>query len=371
MTADKYRFPFLDLGKLNEPMFDELSRAASRVIRSGRYIGGEEVDGLARDMTSLTGTRFCLPVSNGLDALRLILRSYIEIGVIERGSEVILPANTFIATALAVTDVGLIPVFADPDPATMLIDRDEIRRLLSSRTAAVMPVDLFGRVWDDSELISELHSRGILIIEDSAQAIGAISLAGAESGSVGDASGFSFYPTKNAGALGDAGAVCTSDQQLFEIAEAFANYGRRNSVLSLYQGFNCRMDPVQAAMLRIKLRYLNNEIEARRRNAHLYSSLIVNPEVALPPDEPGMTYHQYVVRVADQQRFISYLERSGVQAAVHYSPAVHQQPCMLCYGASCPVAERLSHFVVSLPVSSATSSADVREIAAIINNFRT
>lgn len=366
-----YRFPFLDLRLINGRLSSELRHAASRVIDSGRYIGGPELDIISDMMCSATGMSFCIPVSNGLDALRLILRSYVALGRISPGHEVVMPANSFIASALAVVDAGLIPVFAEPNPDTLLVDSSSLASFVNDRTAAIMPVDLYGRVWFDPDLLDSVRSAGILVIEDAAQAIGAASSDGHRAGAVGNAAAFSFYPTKNVGALGDAGAVVTDDIDLADMIRCLANYGSDGYGLYQQLGFNCRMDPMQAAMLQVRLKHMSYENGSRRANALVYTSRISNPAVVLPPDEPGMVYHQYVVRVPGRRdEFRQYLSDNGVESAVHYPVPLDRQPAMNRFvTAPLPIAGLLAGEIVSLPVSSATSVDDAVAIADIINSF--
>ncbi len=367
----KYRYPFLDLRKVNSPIMAELKDAAWRVIESGRYIGGDEVERLTERLSSLTGRKHCVAVSNGLDALRLTLRAYVETGQIEPGKEVIVPANSYIASALAIADAGLRPVFVSPDSRTMLADSACIRNAIGPKTAAVMPVDLYGRVWDDEVLLGELKDEGIITVEDAAQAIGARSAKGHNAGGTGNAAAFSFYPTKNIGALGDAGAVVTDDAKIAATVRALSNYGQTEQYKNRLAGYNCRMDPIQAAMLCVKLDRLEEENNARRRNAAVYASRISNPAIILPPDEPGMIYHQYVVTIdGDRDKFRAYMAENGVETAVHYPVPIDRQPCMRRYAAvALDDVEIMANSIVSLPISQATSADDAAEIAEIANGF--
>ena len=253
------KYPFLDLAKVNEPYYDELVRAAERVIRSGRYIGGEEVEAFETELSQMLKAPYIIGVSNGLDALRLILRAYIQLGVFKEGDEVIYPANTFIASVLAISDAGLVPVPVDIDERTLDIDTSLIEAAVTERTKAIMPVHLYGNiVWDDT-LVAVARRYSLKIIEDSAQALGAYgSQCGLHessfAGALGDAGAISFYPTKNVGALGDAGAVVTFDGELARVVRTLANYGSDRQYHNIYRGFNCRIDPIQAAMLRVNIR---------------------------------------------------------------------------------------------------------------------
>ncbi|MDE7119018.1 MAG: DegT/DnrJ/EryC1/StrS family aminotransferase, partial [Muribaculaceae bacterium] len=360
------KYPFLELDTVNRPYAAELKQAVGRVIDSGRYCGGPEVDDFERRMAHLTGAAHVVGVSNGLDALRLILRAYILIGAMAPGDEVIVPANSFIASALAISDSGLKPVVAEPSALTHNLDTSRLDEYLTPRTRAVMTVHLYGRVSYAEALANFVRSNGLKLIEDSAQAIGARHH-GRAAGSLGDAAAFSFYPTKNIGALGDAGAVTTSDTELARIVRMLANYGSEGHYDNIYQGFNCRLDPVQAAMLSVKLPHTDAENDLRRAVAAEYMSRIDNPLVALPAAEAEPerhVYHQFVVTSPCRDRLRLYLEANGVGTGIHYPVAIHRQPC---YAAQMghmhlPVAERLAGEVLSLPVSRCTTVDDAREI---------
>lgn len=362
------RYPFLDLADVNRPYMAELQAAAAEVIASGRYIGGEHVAALESDMARLSGVGHAVAVGNGLDALRLSLRAYMELGRLKGGDEVIVPANSFIASALAVSESGLKIRFADVDASTMNIDWDRLP--LSDATRAVMPVHLYGRVAP----VPEDVVRQCIVLEDCAQAIGA-RIGGRPVGSLGHAGAFSFYPTKNVGALGDAGIVVTDDAELADCVRALANYGSRRTYHNVYRGVNSRLDPIQAALLRVKLPHLEAENTLRRANAAAYGETLDNPLIVAPhmPDSADEhVWHQYVVRILDGQRdqFRDYMARNGVETAIHYPTPIHRQPC---YGefadVSLPVAERLASEVVSLPIGRCTTPDDARAIAAIANKF--
>ena len=367
-----YRYPFLDLGKVNSAYATQLKDAAARVIDSGRYIGGDEVEALEHDMATICGAEYAVGTGNGLDALRLILLGYIELGRMAPGDEVIVPANTYIASFLAISQAGLVPVPVEPDATTHCIDAEAVRRAITSRTRAIMTVHLYGRIAYDAELEEIARSHGLLLIEDAAQAIGA-SLDGRKAGAIGDAAGFSFYPTKNIGALGDGGCITTSDPELADVVASLRNYGVDAPYHNRYCGINSRLDPIQAAMIRVKLPYVDVENDGRRLIAATYLDNIRNAAVILPdPGQGRHVYHQFVVCVDDRDRFRAYLADNGVETAVHYPVAPHRQPCYANRYAefSLPVAERLAAQVVSLPISPAcTSVDDAKAISAIINDY--
>lgn len=373
-------YPFLDLAKVNEPYMDELTEAAARVIRGGRYIGGEEVAAFESELAQMLDAVHAVGVSNGLDALKLIVRGYIELGVMRPGDEVIVPANTYIASLLALTDVGLIPVPVDADIRTMNIDSALIEAAVTERTRAVMPVHLYGRVaWDDTiRAVAEKYN--LKIIEDCAQALGVRSaIAGKNcsfhAGTLGDAAAFSFYPTKNIGALGDAGAVVTNDEELARAVRALANYGSDRRYHNIYCGYNCRLDAIQAAMLRVKLRYAERENADRFERALAYHRTIDRDDVVTPLMTQSVVdnvWHQYVIRVTGGKRDVmrTELEKLGVGTDIHYAMPPHRQPCYagLRHG-PLPVTELLAGEVLSLPIAAGTTVKDAAEIAEIINGL--
>lgn len=362
---------FLDLETINKPFEKEIGEAVRRVIASGRYIGGPEVAEFERRLAESCGAPYCVGTGNGLDALRLIIRAYIELGEMTPGDEIIVPSNTYIATVLAITDNGLIPVFAEPDPRTMNLDTSRLSEYLSPRTRAIMTVHLYGRTCFDSAMLDFARSNSLKIIEDNAQAIGATTADGSRiTGSLGDAAAFSFYPTKNIGALGDAGAVTTSDPRLADAVRAIANYGSDRQYHNIYRGLNSRLDPIQAAILSVKLPYLDRENGLRREIAAVYEQEIKNPCVIKPLFDNSSVWHQYVVQVEDRENFRRYLADNSVETAVHYPLAPFDQPCYASvYKPDCPIARKLAESVVSLPVSRCTSVDDACHIADIINTY--
>lgn len=372
------KYPFLNLADVNEHYSDALKEAAARVIDSGRYVGGEENEDFEEELAKHTGTEYCVGVSNGLDALRLIFRAYIELGRLHTGDEVIVPANTYIASVLAVTDNGLTPVFVEPDPVTLNLDTARIEEHISPRTKAILTVHLYGRACYDKYLADAAAAHGLIVVEDNAQAIGADSdypsaKGNYRTGSLGDAAAFSFYPTKNLGALGDAGAVTTDDAVLASTIRALANYGSDTRYHNIYTGYNCRLDPIQAAFLRAKLPDVDKENARRRILAAVYEAHINNSSIKKPlltsPD--GCVWHQYVILTPYREQLRQYLTDRGVGTDINYPVPPHKQPCYSCYASlELPVAERLAHEVLSLPISACTSVADALEISQIINEFR-
>ena len=374
------KYPFLDLGTVNEPYADELVAAAERVIRSGRYIGGPEVEAFESQLGEMLGAPYIVGVSNGLDALRLILRAYCETGVFKQGDEIIYPANTYIASVLAISDAGLVPVPVDIDVKTMNLDTSLIEAAVTPRTRGIMTVHLYGRVAWDEALVECACRHGLKIIEDCAQALGARTLAKGlhdshHAGALGDAAGISFYPTKNVGALGDGGAVVTHDAKLARTVHALANYGSETRYHNIYKGFNCRLDPLQAAFLQVKLPHLDSENADRFARALAYQRTISHPDIILPYMSAEVTdnvWHQYVIRVTGgkRDRLREKLAERGVGTDIHYAVPPHCQPCYadMTHG-SLPVTERLAGEILSLPIATGTSVADAAEIARIINDI--
>lgn len=376
----KMKYPFLDLGAVNAPYADELVKAAERVVRSGRYVGGEEVERLESMLSGMTGAPYIIGVSNGLDALRLILKGYVALGVMKKGDEVIVPGNTYVASLLAITDAGLKPVPVDADIQTMNIDSQLVEKAVTPKTKAIMTVHLYGRVAWDNTLADIAKRYGLKVIEDNAQGIGGIATTAGlygsrRTGSLGDAAAFSFYPTKNVGALGDAGAVATHDKELAMTVRALANYGSDRRYHNIYLGYNCRLDPMQAAMLTVKLPHTDRENADRFERAVTYSRNIQRPDVVTPMMSETVTdnvWHQYVLRVTNGKRaeFISRLAENGVGTDIHYATPPHRQPCYAGLPHSAlPVTELLADEVVSLPIATGTSVKDAAEISEIINRL--
>lgn len=371
--------PFQDLRLTNEKEMTDFIRIATEVLRSGRYVNGPAVSDFERELAAICNTDYCVAVSTGLDALRLILLGYIHLGKLKPGDEVIVPANTFIATFLAVTSCGLTAVAADIADDFCL---DFSRLPLTEKTRAVIPVHLYGNVCYNRQEFDRLRSNGILIIEDNAQAIGASILTGGKicpTGSLGDAAAISFYPAKNIGAFGDAGAVITSDENLAKTVRMLANYGSQKKYIHELQGFNCRMDEIQAALLRRKLSSLKEVIDRRQSTAFLYNKLIYNKNFIKPTIFPNQrqVWHQYVVRYIgtsysrDEIREI--LKDRGIGTEVHYPVPCHLQPCyssdknLKVYNRPLR-AEKISQEIISLPIAN-TTDEEILYIAETLNKI--
>lgn len=371
-------YPFLDLALSNAPLMEELEDAANRVIRSGRYLRGEQTALLEQELAQQCEVKHCIAVSNGLDALRLILRAYKEMGILHEDEKVIVPANTYVATVLAVSDNALVPCLCEPREDTMNMNSDYIESLLSPTVKAIMPVHLYGTpCWDD-KMVKIAKHYNLKIIEDNAQAIGAKANATGingtrTTGGLGDAAALSFYPTKNLGAMGDAGAVMTNDDDLAATVRAIANYGSDYRYHNIYLGLNCRIDEIQAAMLLVKLKYLPQETARRQQLARTYEENIDHELVKTPAifDDMVQVWHQYVVRVKNRDAFRDYLKGHGVATDVHYATPPHLQPCYRQFKSyKLPITQSLAHEVVSLPIAHPIDVESVKEISQIINNYQ-
>lgn len=383
---------FLDLKSVNEQYRDELLMAAGRVIDSGWYIRGQEVEAFEKEFARYCGVEYAVGVGNGLDALRLILLAYKEMGLMHEGDGVVVPANTFIATVLAVIQAGLIPILVEPDPATGNLDPLRVREFLETeqvpgtdrrfplaRVKAIMPVHLYGRLADMETILPLARSVGMKVIEDAAQAHGA-SLHGRRAGSLGDAAGFSFYPGKNLGALGDGGAVTTDDKDLAEVVRALANYGSQEKYLHEYPGLNSRLDELQAAFLRVKLRYLDGEIAHRRGLADAYLHAMNNESVQLPlvGDPETHVWHLFVIRCLPRDAIRKHLARADVGTLIHYPVPAHLSPALgrhrLPRG-TLPITESLCETVLSLPMGPHLGHDEVSSVVCAIHaccaQFRT
>lgn len=319
--------PFLDLRAVNARYADELKAAAVRVIDSGWYVLGQELAAFEDEFASYCGTTHAVGVGNGLDALALILRGYRELGVLREGDEIIVPANTFIATFLAISQNQLVLVPVEPDPITFNLDPAKVEKAIGPRTRAIIAVHLYGQLADMQALQTLAHRYGLLLIEDAAQAHGA-SAQGRRAGAFGDAAAFSFFPTKNLGALGDGGAVTTSDARLVERIRALRNYGSEVKYHHLCQGVNSRLDEMQAAFVRVKLGYLEEEITLRRAVAQRYLQGIDNPLIVLPTlvAEQQHVWHLFVVRSPQRDALQKHLLQQGIQTQIHYPVPPHRQP---------------------------------------------
>jgi dTDP-4-amino-4,6-dideoxygalactose transaminase len=363
--------PFLDLKKINAQYQNELKEACARVIDSGWYVLGKEVKEFEKEFATYCETEHCLGVANGLDALILILRAYIELGVMKIGDEVIVPSNTYIASILAISENGLIPVLVEPNMDTFNLDPKLIELAITGKTKAILTVHLYGQVTGIDEINAIAKTHCLKVIEDCAQAHGAL-YKGKKVGSLGDAAGFSFYPGKNLGALGDAGAVTTNDSILANTIDAIRNYGSHEKYKNQYKGVNSRLDEIQAAMLRIKLRHLDSEIKVRQTVAQTYLKGIDNPLIDLPIFEDVNTHvwHLFVIKTAKREHLANYLTDNGVETLIHYPTPPHLQTAYKEWESeSFPISEEIHEQVLSLPISPVLSSDEVDSIVRLVNCF--
>lgn len=362
---------FLDLKKVNAQYEQELKDAAKSVIDSGWYLMGKELETFEKNYSTFCGAKYSLGVANGLDALRLIFKAYIELGIMKKGDEVIVPANTYIASVLAISDNDLVPVFVEPNRNTYNLDSSKIESAITFRTKAILTVHLYGQNSIDEEMLEICKKYQLKLVEDSAQSHGAI-WNGKVMGSIGDAAGHSFYPGKNLGALGDAGAVTTNDEMLADTIKALRNYGSIKKYENVYQGLNSRMDEIQAAFLNVKLKYIEKDILERRRVAYYYLEKIKNPEIILPKvlSEEGHVWHLFVIRIKNRVNFQKYMEDNGVQTIIHYPIPTHKQKCYHEMNNMCfELTEQIHNEVISLPISSILTEVEISKIVNLINNF--
>jgi len=364
--------PFLDLKKINAQYQQELKDACSRVIDSGWYIMGKELEAFEAEFADYCGTKYAIGVANGLDALTLTLRAWKELGKLKEGDEVIVPANTYIASILAITENRLTPVLVEPDEATYNLCPLKTKAAITSKTKAILPVHLYGLISPMRELMTIADENELLVLEDCAQSHGA-QIDDKKCGAWGHAAGFSFYPGKNLGALGDAGAITTSDHELASTLRALRNYGSHEKYKNKYQGVNSRLDEIQAAMLRVKLSHLNEQIDARNAIARTYMTQINNSIIKLPTvdDFKAHVWHLFVIRVRNRKGFVDYLTANGVQTLVHYPIPPHKQSAYSEWeNISLPLSETIHSEVVSLPISGVQTLEDTIKIIKVINSFQ-
>jgi dTDP-4-amino-4,6-dideoxygalactose transaminase len=362
---------FLDLQKINAQYANELKKVAAEVIDSGWYLLGERVKQFENNLETFQGGGKAIAVGNGLDALRLILKAYIELGVMKEGDEVIVPANTYIASVLAITDNKLTPVLVEPNLDTYNLNPELIESKITPKTKAIMVVHLYGRVCWSDKLEGLAKKYNLKIIEDNAQAIGA-KWNGIRTGNLGDAAGFSFYPGKNLGALGDSGAVTTNDGELAKTVRALANYGSAQKYVNQYQGLNSRMDEIQAAFLNIKLQYVDFESHRRQEIANYYIENIKNDKIVLPNagDNDEHVWHLFVIRNSKRDELQAYLQGNNIQTLIHYPIPLYKQKCYSNrIDINFPITDQIHNEVLSLPISPVMTNEEVQKVVTIINNF--
>ena len=371
--------PFLSLKEVTALHGAEINEAVSRVVNGGWYLQGKENEFFEQHYAEFIGTKYCVGCANGLDALIWIFRAYIEMGAMQPGDEVIVPANTYIATILAITENGLTPILVEPKSNTLELDDNRIEEVITRRTKAIALVHLYGRNAYTDKIGEICKKYNLKLVEDNAQAHGCKYTDGRMTGSIGDAAGHSFYPGKNLGALGDGGAVTTNDEELAKAIRALANYGSQKKYVFKYTGRNSRLDEIQAAVLDVKLKYLDADNKHRKEVAHYYYEHLNNPFITLPdmlPDEQN-AYHLFPILVADGKRdaLHDYLEKNGVGSVCHYPIAPHKQECYAkaewnMPQLSLPITECLADEELSLPIGPTIKLKEVEQVVEIINSFK-
>ena len=368
--------PFLDLKNINQQYRQQLIEACTRVIDSGWYIGGNELEQFEQNFAKYCGTQYAIGVANGLDALILTLRAWKELGKLHDGDEVIVPSNTYIASILAITANNLTPVLVEPDLATYNIDPAKIEEAITAKTKVILPVHLYGQLAAMPDIMHIAKKHNLLVLEDSAQSHGA-QIEGKKAGNWGDASGFSFYPGKNLGALGDAGAITTNDAELAQTLRALRNYGSHEKYKNLFAGVNSRLDEIQAAMLDVKLKHLDAEVKHRRTIAKMYLEGIKNPELSLPLTDTDASqydqhvWHLFVVRSSNREALQQYLAENDVQTLIHYPIPPHKQQAYKEWNdLSYPISEKIHDEVMSLPMGPTLSLDDVKKVIQLCNSFK-
>lgn len=360
---------FLDLQKVNQQYATELKQLAGQVIDSGWYLLGDNVKIFEKELANYTQVPYAIGVANGLDALRLILRGYIEMGFFNEGDEVIVPANTYIASILAITDNNLVPVFVEPDPKTFNLDFSKIVNHITNRTKAIMIVHLYGRICWSEELVDISNKYQLKIIEDNAQAIGAC-WRGIKSGALGDAAGFSFYPSKNLGALGDGGAITTNNYDLAQKIRAISNYGSSKKYVNEVKRLNSRLDEIQAAFLRIKLQKLDEDNKRRLEIAAIYETELNDLPIILPEFSKNHVYHLYVIRTNKRDELQEFLGKQGIQTMIHYPIPPHKQMAYKEFNhLKLPITEQIHNTVLSLPISPVHENHEILEVCESIKRF--
>ncbi len=363
---------FLDVGKLNAQYYEQLTTSIDRVLKSGNYILGEEVEGFESSFSAYCETKYTIGVASGLDALILIFRGFIELGILNRGDEILVQANTFYASILAITTSGLVPILVDPDLHSYNLNAERVEEKIGPRTAGILAVHLYGQLSEMETIEQIAKNHKLILIEDAAQSHGAMDKNGNKAGNLGDAAAFSFYPGKNLGALGDAGAVTTNNRDLADCIRKLRNYGSDSKYHYQYRGLNSRLDELQAAVLSVKLQFLDNENERRRSLAMQYIEQIDNRKIVLPTydNSKSHVFHLFVIRCTERDQLQQYLKNHDIQTLIHYPLATHKQPSYYEYrNLDLPITKRMQKEVLSLPISPVMEYQEVVQIINCINHF--
>lgn len=363
---------FLDLQKITQKYSDEIHEAVNRVVDSGWYLQGKENEKFEVNYAHYIGTKYTIGCANGLDALILIFRAYIELGIMEPGDEVIVPANTYIASILAISENGLKPVLVEPSLETYQIDDSKIEEAITARTKAILIVHLYGQCAYTDKIGELCKKYNLKLVEDNAQAHGC-QFNGRKTGALGDAAGHSFYPGKNLGAFGDAGAVTTNDEELAKVVRAVANYGSQKKYVFKYCGRNSRLDEIQAAVLDVKLKYLDEDIAIRKEVAKYYIEHITNPQIILPviKNWDAHVFHIFTIRTKKRDELQKYLIDNGVQTIIHYPVPPHKQECYKEWnGLSFPITEQIHNEELSLPMSPIMTKEEVEQLVDLLDDWK-
>ena len=358
---------FLDLKKINNRYREEIASRIKDILDKGWYLQGEENENFTKNFANFCGTKFALGVANGLDALNLIIKAY----GFGNGDEIIVPANTYIATILAISENGCIPILVEPDIKTYNINPDSIEEKITTKTKAIMVVHLYGQAVQMEKIWKIAKKYNLKIIEDSAQAHGAIYQEN-RTGNLGDASGFSFYPGKNLGCMGDGGAVTTNDEELFNKIKAIANYGSDRKYHHIYKGVNSRLDEIQAAVLDVKLNHLDSDNNKRREISKYYRENIKNSKLILPEtyDEKSHVWHIFAVRTQNRDEFQKYLTEKGIQTIIHYPTPPHKQGAYKEWNnLSFPITEEIHNTILSLPISPVMTDSEIEKVVEVVNEY--
>lgn len=362
---------FLELYKINQQYRKEINKAIKNVLDSGYYLLGNQVKNFEENFSKYIGTKYCIGTANGLDALRLIINAYKEIGIFKEGDEIIVPANTFIASMLAISENKLNPVLVEPDLYTYNIDPDLIEQKITPKTKAIMIVHLYGQVVEMDKIWKLAKKYNLKIIEDSAQAHGVI-YKNKKAGNLGDASGFSFYPGKNLGCLGDGGAVTTNDKKLADTIRTLGNYGSKEKYINIYKGINSRLDEIQAAVLSVKLKYLDQNNNKRRKIAKFYLNKIKNLKIILPKitDFNGHNFYVFVIRTKQRNKLQNYLKEKGIGSLIHYPVPPHKQKAYQEWSKlKFPITEKIHKEILSIPLNENLTEEEVTKIIKVLNEF--
>ncbi|MBT0608836.1 DegT/DnrJ/EryC1/StrS family aminotransferase [Aequorivita echinoideorum] len=364
--------PFLDLHAINARFESGFQKSFQQFLDSGYYILGNQVKVFEENFANYCGTNYCVGVSNGLDALRLILEGYKILGKVSEGDEVLVASNTYIATIIAIKQAGMIPVLVESDASNYNFDISSLKKSITKKAKAIMPVHLYGQLAPMDEILEIANGHNLLVIEDAAQAHGSKNNDGKLAGNVGDAAGFSFYPSKNLGALGDGGAITTNDEELASVIKKLRNYGSSSKYVNEFLGINSRLDEVQAAFLNVKLPALDVDNNRRREIAKKYISEIKNRKITLPEwdGSDNHIFHLFVVRVKKRDVFLEYLSENKIGFLIHYPIPPHKQKALSEYSElSFPVTEKIHEQVVSIPISPVLSEADVDTVIDVLNHY--